>query len=274
MSPGSSFGEIRARVSILYSRREKPEPYGRFTSYVPFASPRLLMMNQNPFIKMRFAVRMTLAKSRHFCRRASMIGRFEALKSARGKRLRTLCFSLTIAAIALLSVLVAAIGYGFVFNCTHSAPFGLYKEIGSSPAIPHEPTPYAFFCPDNRWPFMRDQPNYRSPMWTCPDGYAPLIKPVVAWAGDTVQNSREGIAVNGHLIPNTLPIDHDSRGREIHPYPFGTYFVEPDHVWVVSSFSPRSFDSRYFGPIPIRCVRAWVRPFWVEKSHRLQLNDY
>ncbi len=203
-----------------------------------------------------------------------MIGRFEALKSALGKRLRTLCFSLTIAGIVILVIAVVAVANGFVFNCTHSAPFGLYKEIEGFPSIPHEPAPYAFFCPDNRWPFMRDQPNYRSPMRTCPDGYAPLIKPVVAWAGDIVQNSREGIAVNGRPIHHTLPIDHDSRGRKIHPYPFGTYLVEPDQVWVVSSFSPRSFDSRYFGPIPIRCVRAWVRPFWVENSYRSRRNDY
>jgi conjugative transfer signal peptidase TraF len=203
-----------------------------------------------------------------------MIGRFEALRLVPGKRLRTLCFLLTTAGIAILAIAVVALANGVVFNYTHSAPFGLYKGIAGSRPIPHEPGLYAFFCPDNRWPFMRDQPNYRSPMRTCPDGYAPLIKPVVAWTGDTVQTSGVGITVNGRMIPHTLPIDRDSAGRIVHPYPFGTYLVEPDQVWVVSSFSPRSFDSRYFGPIPVRCVRAWVRPFWVEKSYKFLPNNY
>lgn len=171
---------------------------------------------------------------------------------------------------ALVVILLAftGIAFGVVFNYTHSAPFGLYREISNPSDTPHDPAPYVFFCPDIRWPAMKEQPNYRNPMRTCPDGFSPLIKPVVAWPGDTVETSAAGISVNGHLLPHTATMDRDSSGRKLHPFPAGRYQVQKGQLWVISSFSPRSFDSRYFGPIPLKSVRSWLRPFLVEHSYR------
>jgi conjugative transfer signal peptidase TraF len=182
--------------------------------------------------------------------------------------LSRLSYVLVALAVGVLGITVAGVAFGVVFNYTHSAPFGLYKRIANPTAVPHEPAPYVFFCPDLRWPAMKDQPNYRSPMRSCPDGFAPLIKPVVAWPGDTVQTSSEGLTINGRLLPHTLTIGRDSQGHTVHPYPSGIYHVQPGQLWVVSAFSPRSFDSRYFGPIPIRSVNMWVRPFLVESNYR------
>ena len=47
-------------------------------------------------------------------------------------------------------------------------------------------------------------------MRTCPDGFSPLIKPVIAWPGDTVEISASGIVVNGQPLPNTATISRDS----------------------------------------------------------------
>lgn len=167
-----------------------------------------------------------------------------------------------------LALMLTGVNLGIVFNDTHSAPFGLYIKTATSHEATQQGAPYVFFCPDVRWPSMRGQPNYRSPMWTCPDGFSPLIKPVVAWPGDIVETSPEGLSVNGVFLPHTMPLDHDSKGRLIHPYPYGSYRVAAGELWTVSSFSPRSFDSRYFGPIPIRSVRLWLRPLLVEKKYR------
>ena len=30
----------------------------------------------------------------------------------------------------------------------------------------------------------------------------------------------------------------------------------------ISSYSPRSFDSRYLGPVPINSIRGTVKPLW------------
>jgi len=166
-----------------------------------------------------------------------------------------------------LAFMLAGVNLGVVFNYTHSAPFGLYIKIPNPGKTAHDTGPYVFFCPDIRWPSLRGQPNYRSPMWTCPDGFSPLIKPVVAWPGDTVETTPTGLKVNGSLVQHTVPLDHDSKGQSIRPYPYGTYRVQQGQLWTVSAFSPRSFDSRYFGPIPLRSVRLWIRPLLVEKKY-------
>ena len=166
-----------------------------------------------------------------------------------------------------IAVMLLWTGFGVVFNYTHSAPFGLYREQFDSEAAIHGPAPYVFFCPDRRWSSMHGEPNYRDPMRTCPDGFSPLIKPVVAWPGDLVSVSADGISVNGHLLKNSAPIERDSKGQQLRPFAAGEYRVGPKELWVVSSFSPRSFDSRYFGPIPLKSVHSWLRPLLVERAY-------
>jgi len=166
-----------------------------------------------------------------------------------------------------IAVMLLWTGFGVVFNYTHSAPFGLYREQFDSETGIHDPAPYVFFCPDRRWPSMRGEPNYRDPMRTCPDGLSPLIKPVVAWPGDLVSVSANGISVNGQMLKNSAPIERDSKGQQLSPFAAGKYTVGPKELWVVSSFSPRSFDSRYFGPIPLKSVHSWLRPLLVERAY-------
>jgi conjugative transfer signal peptidase TraF len=86
------------------------------------------------------------------------------------------------------------------------------------------------------------------------------MKPIVARAGDVVTVSEQGIGVNGRLLPNTAPLRTDTHGRPLTPWPFGRYVVTADTVWVASSHNLRSFDSRYFGPVPTAGIRDYVRP--------------
>ena len=196
-----------------------------------------------------------------------MIGLFKrSLAASLCAVARLRCVFVPIGALAIGAMFLWT-GFGVVFNYTHSAPFGLYREEFESEAAIHDPAPYVFFCPDRRWPSMRGEPNYRDPMRTCPDGFSPLIKPVVAWPGDLVSVSANGIRVNGRPLPNSAPIERDSKGQQLRPFAHGEYRVRPNELWVVSSFSPRSFDSRYFGPIPLRSVHSWLRPLLVEHTH-------
>ena len=184
---------------------------------------------------------------------------------------RLSCVLVPIAVVA-VAAMFAWVGLGLIFNYTHSVPFGIYREIADPASTPHNPAPYVFFCPDVRWQSMKGQPNYRDPMRSCPDGFSPLIKPVIAWPGDIVETSAAGIVVNGQPLSNTATINRDSTGRQLHPFPAGTYRVQKEELWVVSSFSPRSFDSRYFGPIPLRSVHSWIRPLLVERSYHPTTN--
>ena len=143
---------------------------------------------------------------------------------------------------------------GLRINCSLSLPLGLYKEATDGRALLIE------FCPEEPSARLAAIRGYRS-NGNCPDGAGPLMKPVVASAGDVVEVSDRGIAVNGSLLPNTAPKTKDSHGRPMEPWPYGESRVTPGFVWVASSYNPWSFDSRYFGPLPVGIIRRHLKPF-------------
>jgi conjugative transfer signal peptidase TraF len=98
----------------------------------------------------------------------------------------------------------------------------------------------------------------------CQDRAEPLMKPTVAVAGDIVEVSSRGVAVNGGLLPNSAALPLDTKNRPLQHWPFGKYRVDTGSVWVISSFNARSFDSRYFGPVPITSIRSHLWPLLTE----------
>jgi conjugative transfer signal peptidase TraF len=90
-----------------------------------------------------------------------------------------------------------------------------------------------------------------------------MLRPVVAVAGDMVTVTAEGITVNGHPVPGSAPLDRDSSGRQLQPVPLGSYRLAPGQIWLSSGHDPRSFDSRYFGPVPVASVRGIASPVLV-----------
>jgi conjugative transfer signal peptidase TraF len=86
------------------------------------------------------------------------------------------------------------------------------------------------------------------------------MKPVVARTGERVEFTARGVAVNGQLLPNTAPRDTDAMGRSLQHWPFGSYYVTLQNVWVVSTYNPRSYDSRYFGPVQIHSIGNHLLP--------------
>jgi conjugative transfer signal peptidase TraF len=141
---------------------------------------------------------------------------------------------------------------GIRFNLSPSLPAGVYVTTKT-------PAGLIEFCPEEPYASFAIERGYRDE-GTCPDGSMPLLKPIVAKAGDVVDVSARGIAVNGSLLRNSAPLRVDTKGRPLPAWRFGYYVVAPGTVWVASSYNPRSFDSRYFGPVPISAIRDYVRP--------------
>ena len=139
-------------------------------------------------------------------------------------------------------------------NTSPSLPVGLYITTANVRANLVE------FCPAEPFASLSIARGYRD-RGACGDGAAPLLKPVAASAGDVVELSDRGIAVNGVLLSNTAPLVRDSKGRRLIAWTFGRYVVAPGTVWVASSYHPRSFDSRYFGPILTGAIRHRVKSF-------------
>jgi conjugative transfer signal peptidase TraF len=140
---------------------------------------------------------------------------------------------------------------GFRINMSPSLPVGLYMTTAASGLIE--------FCPAAPLAQLTMRRGYRD-RGVCLDGGAPLLKPTIAIAGDEVSLSSLGFAVNGVQIPNTAPLPADTNGRPLRHWPYGSYRVAAGTIWVASGYNARSFDSRYFGPVPLAAIRDRVKP--------------
>jgi conjugative transfer signal peptidase TraF len=145
--------------------------------------------------------------------------------------------------------------FGIRINTSPSLPIGLYRTTSDPNASLVE------FCPAEPFGSLAFERGYRD-RGACPDGATPLLKPVVARPGDVVELSGKGIAVDGNLLSNSAPLPADTKGRPLVPWKFGRYTVQSGDVWVASSYNRRSFDSRYFGPVPVSSIRGHLLPLF------------
>lgn len=171
-------------------------------------------------------------------------------RESTGRRVRRV---LTVA-ISSMGTVVAAYAAGIRINLTSSMPPGLY-QITHSPVVRGA---IVLVClPDSVSAFARARRFV--PNGSCTDRSAPIGKTVAAIGGDTVDVASTGITVNGRALANSRPLLHDSQNRPLPTLPHGRYIVGAAELWLVSSYSGRSFDSRYFGAVPVDRVIARVR---------------
>ena len=161
-------------------------------------------------------------------------------------------------ALASLSLSAAALMHsGLRFQLTASLPEGVYRIVGGAVergavVMACLPAPVARLALDREY------------VWrgTCPGGEVPVGKIVLAVPGDTVAVGPDGLTLNGNPVPRSRPLQRDSRGRTLEPYPFGKHVVQAGELWLFSSHHAHSFDSRYFGPVPASGVISRLVPIW------------
>lgn len=99
---------------------------------------------------------------------------------------------------------------------------------------------------------------------SCPGGVAALLKPVVATAGDVVDVDSRGVSVNGALLPRSAPLARDGEGRPLSVNWRGPVTLPPGTFLAVSTFTGRSWDGRYWGPLPASVLRARAFPLLLD----------
>ena len=150
---------------------------------------------------------------------------------------------------------------GLRFNATPSMPVGFWRIMPNH--APLRRGEVVVVCPPDTAPLRMGQARGYIPPGSCPGGSEPLVKPIAAVSGDVVAVSAAGVTVNGRSVQGTAQLSRDSAGRPLEPVPAGAYPVTPGEVWLLSGHDPRSFDSRYFGPVPESSVQGVTRPFMV-----------
>ena len=150
---------------------------------------------------------------------------------------------------------------GLRFNATPSMPVGLWRMVPDR--APLRRGEIVVVClPETALTRVGAARGYL-PSGSCPGGSEPLVKPIAATAGDVVAVSAAGVAVNGQPVHDTAQLAADSAGRPLMAVPAGVHLVAQGEVWLLSGHDPRSFDSRYFGPVTEANVQGIARPVWV-----------
>jgi conjugative transfer signal peptidase TraF len=151
-------------------------------------------------------------------------------------------------ALSAFVVIGAAVGGSFfTWNLSPSMPRGLYLlERGKAPG---RGSTVIFPVPDSVRPIVLAR------------GYLPeranLLKVVVALPGDGACVRADSLVINGSVVGPVL--SRDSLGRPLVRAHFCGELTEG--AAFVATPAPFSFDSRYFGAVPLSTVTV-VRPLW------------
>lgn len=160
------------------------------------------------------------------------------------RRNKPLLVGLAMIAMALLGTISVAWLGNYRINLTPSEPLGLWRVVKlDRPAAVGD---LVFICPPQSAAMREARARGYLRSGLCPGAVAPLIKTVVAVAGQRVQ-VRASVNVDGRPVPSSSLAQRDGQGRPMTPFPGG--IVPADYVFLHSPFSG-SYDSRYFGPVP------------------------
>jgi len=95
---------------------------------------------------------------------------------------------------------------------------------------------------------------------TCADGAMPVLKYVLAAGGDEVELDWASVSVVGRGSYRLRTLSVDGVGRSLAPISRGRHRLAPGELWLVSAGHRRSWDSRYYGPVPETAVRSVFVP--------------
>ena len=157
--------------------------------------------------------------------------------------------------------LVAGHSLGYRWNKTESLPPGIYQVTDSAPAV-IERGSMVMACPEQSEVQLEARERGYLPYGLgCPGSFAPLFKIAMAVPGDVVEATEAGITINGTPVKNSSRLAADSEGRVFPPLT-ASGVVPAGYVWLLSDYAARSWDSRYFGPVPLDTVQGLARPVW------------
>jgi conjugative transfer signal peptidase TraF len=142
---------------------------------------------------------------------------------------------------------------GFRINVTPSLPYGLYRFT----ARPLPPERLASFCLESDLSSLARDRGYLAP-GSCPSGLRPLLKQVVGLPGDVIGLQDGMMVLNGQVLAHTAPAVCDSKGRSVRPSRLRVGVIPPGQALMLAQRSD-SFDSRYFGLVPLDRIQ-WVEP--------------
>lgn len=163
---------------------------------------------------------------------------------------------------ALAVVTTASLGYaalthaGLRFNADQSMPLGAYWFIPG--AVQRDDIAQA--CLPSALAQYALQRGYLERGGSCADGSIPIVKVIAATSSDRIVIADDGVSIDGKPWPDSALRRYDSAGRRVDlRLPSGRYSCAPDSVFLMGEH-PRSWDSRYWGCVPLTTVAGRWKP--------------
>lgn len=163
---------------------------------------------------------------------------------------------LTMKSICAISLSVSILGVvfwhlGYRVNLTPSLPVGLYRLANG----PLQRGQTVVFCLDDPEFIQLARERKYLAAGSCPSGLRPLLKAINGVAGDTIRRHGDLIMVNNQVLAHTKILGMDSQGRTMPPSHLPSGVIPPGKALLLSQHHDGSFDSRYFGLVPIVSLR-------------------
>ena len=189
-----------------------------------------------------------------------------AKKPSRAASARRTALTVWLAAACLFAFVAIANWMGYRINGTSSVPVGIWRVIPLAGGIGRGQI--VSICPPPNAVFLEAQARGYLSKGRCPGGLEPMLKPVAGVAGDVIEQTPAGLVLNGQLLPNTLALATDGDGRPLTRSREARLVVKDNEAYLISTATGRSFDSRYFGPLPLTAIEGLAVPVWVIAGHR------
>jgi conjugative transfer signal peptidase TraF len=155
-----------------------------------------------------------------------------------------------------LGFIVMLGGAGFRVNLTPSEPLGLWRIV--EPGGPILVGDLIFICPPDTIGMREARARGYLHFGLCEGRVAPLIKTVVATSGQAIEIS-DDVRIDGRPLAHSRVARVDGQERELVHYDGG---VVPSGTVFLHSEFPGSFDSRYFGPLPMDGILGLAQEVW------------
>ena len=95
---------------------------------------------------------------------------------------------------------------------------------------------------------------------SCPGGAEPVGKIAAGLPGDVVEIEPAWVSVNGRRFASSATAARDSHGRRLPHVTWGSRQVAAHEVWLFGFNDRRSWDARYFGPVPLTSIKGELEP--------------
>lgn len=138
-----------------------------------------------------------------------------------------------------------------IWNASASAPIGLYSV---SPADRPTTGQLVAISPPPYWSRWMAERHY------LPLG-VPLLKHVAALPGQIVCRTGRAVSVDGEVV--AFALSRDRRGRPLPDWQ-DCRQLRDSEIFVVNAAVRDSFDSRYFGPLPVASVIGAASPIYTQ----------